>query len=83
MLLSIYCTAKNRTKVMIGNIDFISLGTAEFGDCEKSFVPFLWLVAEVFQDSLDPVLIFIRSGDERDVRPIKPLVAQRLVIRDL
>ena len=46
-------------------------------------MPLLWLVAEVFQDSLDPALILIRPGDERDVRPIKLLVVQRLVIRDL
>lgn len=37
------------------------------------------LVAGVFLGQLGPVLIPIRPGDERDVRPIKHPAAERLV----
>lgn len=43
----------------------------------RVFLALLWLVARIFQDSLGSVLILIKPSDERDVRPIKSLVASR------
>lgn len=64
---------------MIRCTDFGSLSADEFGDYREFPLLLLWLVAGVFLGQLGPVLILIRPGDERGVRPIKRPVAQQSV----